>query len=113
MPLFPNNKFVATVAGAVWLLTVAVGLGMLMKYERAPGSAGAPPNEWPVESKLGQSKDRATLVTMARKRVALKSKPPVTPCSSTRPDISFSVAGLPIREATPAITWDEARSCRY
>jgi hypothetical protein len=46
----------------VWLAAIAAGLVMLMNYEYKPGTPGAPPISWPINSKIKLSNKQATLV---------------------------------------------------
>lgn len=51
---------------------IGVGLALLWNYENAPGSAGAPPSEWPLDSGIHLATDRATLIMLTH---------PHCPCS--------------------------------
>lgn len=45
-----------------------VGVRLLAAYENTPGTAGAPPRNWPVESKLAGPKDEPTLLMVVHPR---------------------------------------------
>ena len=59
-----KGRLILAVACTVWVLAVAVGLGLLWDYENAPGESAAPPSVWPPESSIQPAADRATLVMM-------------------------------------------------
>jgi hypothetical protein len=46
----------------LWFGGVMRGMAVLWNYQNAPGTAGAPPERWPVTSHMVQHQDRATLV---------------------------------------------------
>ena len=50
--------------GMVWLLIVAVGLWVTLRYETTPGEAGDPPSHWPAESRLPHKSGVPTIVVM-------------------------------------------------
>jgi len=52
----------------VWLLAVALGLGVLVDYESGPGSAGTVPTTWPVESSFARDDATQTLILVAHPR---------------------------------------------
>jgi hypothetical protein len=53
-------------SGAIaWLLFVVLGLWLLMGYENTPGVAAAPPVQWPVDSQIQRTPNRATLIILA------------------------------------------------
>jgi hypothetical protein len=61
-----KNRLILTAAGALWLLIVSVGLGLLWNYEGTPGvAAAATPGRWPAVSRIKPAADRATLVMLA------------------------------------------------
>jgi hypothetical protein len=53
------------VGGAVWLLAVSAGLGLLWDYSNAPGTPGQPPARWPQTSALPRAAGRTTVVIAA------------------------------------------------
>jgi len=52
-------------ASALWLVLVATGMTLLFRYAGTPGAAGEPPGSWPVESTIGPTPGRATIVMLA------------------------------------------------
>ena len=54
--------FVFTIA---WLAITGAGLGILLKYENAPGQEGNPPQKWPVASLIGHTAGKPVLVMVA------------------------------------------------
>jgi len=50
------------VAVALWVLAVAIGIGILGKYSATPGRPAAPPLDWPASARLERGNGRATLV---------------------------------------------------
>ena len=58
-------RLLTALFGVVWLVLVAFGVRVLLNYESAPGDAGALPREWPAQSRIQRSGERATLVMMA------------------------------------------------
>lgn len=52
----------------VWVLAVALGLGVLVDYESGPGGAGVVATRWPAESSFTRAEDRQTLVLIAHPR---------------------------------------------
>lgn len=65
---FKKNRLILTAAGALWLLTVAAGIGILWNYESTPGVAAAAPVRWPAASRIKPAADGATLVMSAHPR---------------------------------------------
>ncbi len=63
-----RKELLILIAGTAWLLVVAAGMTMLWGYSTAPGIPGAPPHEWPRESRIRPSPDLATLILMAHPR---------------------------------------------
>lgn len=51
--------------GALWLLTVVMGLGVLIEYSLSEGEAAEAPRDWPVTSELTLDHERHTLVMIA------------------------------------------------
>jgi hypothetical protein len=62
---FRKNRLILTAAGALWLLMVGAGIGLLWNYESTPGTAAATPDRWPAASRIEPDADRATLVMLA------------------------------------------------
>ena len=52
-------------ACTVWALMIGVGLCLLWNYENGPGTASAPPSDWPADGCIRRDPDRATLVMLA------------------------------------------------
>lgn len=52
-------------ATAAWILVTGLGLGLLWKYENAPGPAASAPAIWPSHSSIRPATDRATLIMVA------------------------------------------------
>ena len=72
MPLLRNDtrarqRLLPAVA-SLWVLGIAVGLGIMMNYDAAPGSPGRPASQWPAGSAIELSTDRMTLVMRAHPR---------------------------------------------
>ena len=63
-----RRERLTVIAGVVWLLSVAGGMTLLWRYSTAPGIAAVPPEEWPPESRIRPSPDRATLILMTHPR---------------------------------------------
>ena len=62
---FIKNRLVLPAAGALWLLMIGAGAGLLWNYESTPGAAAATPDRWPAASRIEPAADRATLVMLA------------------------------------------------
>ena len=60
-----KNRLILTAAGALWLLIIGAGMGLLWNYESTPGVAAATPGLWPSDSRIKPDADRATLVMLA------------------------------------------------
>jgi hypothetical protein len=52
-------------AGALWLLTVGAGMGIVWDHALQPGKAGTPPLQWPVETRIPRNPHGATIVLFA------------------------------------------------
>lgn len=50
---------------SLWLVTVVMGISTMLTYETTPGTAAAPPDDWPTESVIKLSPDRPTLIMLA------------------------------------------------
>lgn len=60
-----KNRLILTAAGALWLLIIGAGVGLLWNYESTPGVAAATPGRWPSDSRIKPDADRPTLVMLA------------------------------------------------
>lgn len=60
-----KNMLILTAVGALWLLIIGAGMGLLWNYESTPGVAAATPERWPPDSRIEPDADRATLVMLA------------------------------------------------
>ena len=60
-----QKLLLTAIAGIAWLAAIGVGARTLLSYENAPGKAGSPPKEWPAESRIPRTNERATLVMLA------------------------------------------------
>lgn len=60
-----KNRLILTAAGALWLLIIGAGIGLVWKYESTPGVAVTTPGRWPAASRIEPAADRATLVMLA------------------------------------------------
>ena len=58
------NRLLLT-AGALWLLMIGAGTGLLWNYASTPGAAASTPDRWPAASRVKPAADRATLVMSA------------------------------------------------
>jgi hypothetical protein len=63
--------------GAVWAVSVVIGLRLLLNYETKPGAVGVVPISWPTSSQISRSSDRPTLLMLAH---------PHCPCSRASVD---------------------------
>ncbi len=52
-------------SGALWVLMICTGIGILRSYDSTPGVASAALEQWPADSPLRHAEDRATLVMLA------------------------------------------------
>jgi hypothetical protein len=73
-------------AGVVWLIAIALGMGKLWRYSLTPGVAGTPPALWPTQSRIVRSQDAVSLVMVVH---------PHCPCS----DASIEELGALMAEA--------------
>ena len=60
-----KSRMILIATGALWLLVICTGIGLLWSYERAPGVASAALEQWPADSRIPHAADRATLVMLA------------------------------------------------
>jgi len=60
-----KNRLILTAVGALWLLMIGAGVGLVWNYESTPGVAAATPERWPHDSRIKPAADRATLVMLA------------------------------------------------
>ena len=63
-----QNKTILIATSALWLLMIGTGISLLWSYERTSGVAAAALNQWPADSSVRHSTDRATLVMLAHPR---------------------------------------------
>jgi hypothetical protein len=59
-------------AFATWAVALAVGLGVMFRYETTEGATAAVPDTWPADSELPRDPGRATVVLFAH---------PMCPCT--------------------------------
>ena len=62
---FKKNRASLIAAGALWVLMICAGVGLLWSYNSTPGVAAAALEQWPADSRLPHATDRATLVMLA------------------------------------------------
>ena len=62
---FTAGRLILITACAAWALVTGTGLGVLWRYENAPGPAVMPPSNWPSESRIQRASDRATLIMLS------------------------------------------------
>lgn len=60
-----NNRTILIATGALWLLMIGSGIGLLWSYNSTPGVAAAALERWPADSPLRHATDRATFVMLA------------------------------------------------
>ena len=94
---------------AAWLLSVAIGFAILVRYDQRSGQPADPPMRWPARSALERTSGRATLVMLVHPRC---------PCSrASLEELDGIIASAPGRATvhvvfvTPrALTddWDES-----
>lgn len=59
-----KGRLILIAACAAWALITSAGLALLWNYENEPGPAATAPSQWPSDSQLHLSTDRATLVML-------------------------------------------------
>lgn len=55
-------------AVAIWLVVVAGGMGVLLKYSMTPGPSGGIPAQWPAASQIALDKEKPNLILFAHPR---------------------------------------------
>lgn len=60
-----SSNIIYAVGTAVWLIVVALGLGLLTIYANRPGDHGEPLGAWPRDSAIARSETKFTLVVFA------------------------------------------------
>lgn len=60
-----GGRVLGVSAGIIWVLTLLVGEGFLLKYQMAPGERKTPPDSWPAESRLDRPSGKFTLLLFA------------------------------------------------
>jgi hypothetical protein len=60
-----GKRALLLISGIAWVLAISYGLVLLWDYDAGPAPPGHPPARWPVASRLGPAKTRATLVMAA------------------------------------------------
>lgn len=63
-----KNRTILIATGALWLLLICTGVGLLWSYNSTPGAAAAALERWPAGSRIRPAADRATLVMLAHPR---------------------------------------------
>lgn len=61
------GKFLALVV-AVWLCAVVTAMAFIARYSHQPGTAGTPPEQWPVTSAISPAQNIPTLVMFVHPR---------------------------------------------
>ncbi len=59
-----KQSYLVTI-GVLWLCAVGAGLGIMLNYETALGTAATPPKQWPAGSRIRRDPRLATLVMLA------------------------------------------------
>jgi hypothetical protein len=62
---FNKGRLTLIIVCVTWVLVTGAGLGLLWKYENAPGPATTVPSNWPADSRIRLATDRPTLVVVA------------------------------------------------
>jgi hypothetical protein len=63
-----KSFFIIVVFASAWLLALATGFSLLLRYENSPGRIGNVPGAWPAASRIHLADDRLTLVMLAHPR---------------------------------------------
>lgn len=63
-----GRSVVLTGVAGLWLVAVAAGMDVLIRYSATPGDPGAPPRDWPDDSAVPRPRGRPVLVLMAHPR---------------------------------------------
>jgi hypothetical protein len=67
---------ILALAGAALTIAIIGGMGILWRYSLTPGTAGTPPAQWPVQSRISRKAGSLTLVMLVHPR-----------CSCTRASV--------------------------
>jgi hypothetical protein len=59
-----SGKGLWVAVGVIWLIAVAGGMRVVLRYENTPGAAGNPPAQWPALSRIPRSTGLPTIVVM-------------------------------------------------
>jgi hypothetical protein len=63
-----KSFFTIVVFATAWLMALATGFCLLLRYENGPGKIGNVPAAWPAASRIHLAEDRLTLVMLAHPR---------------------------------------------
>jgi len=63
-----QNQLVLIASGILWLLAVAIGIGIVWDYSLSPSTPGIAPVRWPSDSQIQRIPHRATLIMLAHPR---------------------------------------------
>ena len=63
-----HSAYKVAVAAAIWLAAVVTCMAFMSRYASKPGPAGAPPGQWPVESRIVLDAQKPTLLMFAHPR---------------------------------------------
>jgi hypothetical protein len=63
-----KSFFTIVVFAVAWLMALATGFSLLLRYENSPGRVGNVPAAWPAASRIHLAGDRLTLVMLAHPR---------------------------------------------
>ncbi len=63
-----RGRLLSTLAVAIWLGSVAIGVSALQSYNSAPAPEQVPPSVWPTASQLPRTAGKPTLVLLAHPR---------------------------------------------
>ncbi len=66
--LFARQRLTWIALGAIWLVSVTIGLAALARYDNAPGVAAAASGQWPAGTGLTRDLHGPTLVMLAHPR---------------------------------------------
>jgi hypothetical protein len=62
------KKYVLALLVTAWALSIAIGMGVLLRYKNTPGVASEPPPNWPHASAIVPAAGISTLVMIAHPR---------------------------------------------
>lgn len=63
-----RRRLLFMLAGGLWAAAASTGMLQLLRYESIAGPTGAPPPEWPADSRIARNRNRAQLVMFAHPR---------------------------------------------